>query len=121
MVILVLAGTGDGRLLARELIREGHQVLASALTDYGGRLLAQEDGCEVRVGALSADTLANLISEQGIRAVVDATHPYAENITALAVEVCQRGGISYLRYRRAETPLPRASPGARGRHLGRGR
>ncbi|KKM13086.1 hypothetical protein SY88_00580 [Clostridiales bacterium PH28_bin88] len=105
-MILVLAGTGDGRLLVGQLVAEGHRVLASSLTEYGGRLLEQEGACQVRTGALAQDGLAALIRQYGVRAIVDATHPYAERISVEAQEACRQAGIPYLRHRREETALP---------------
>jgi len=106
MVILVLAGTGDGRLLVRQLVAEGHRVLASTLTEYGGWLLEQEGACQVRTGPLSLDELTALIHHYGAKVLVDATHPYAERVSTQAQEACRYAGIPYLRYRREETMLP---------------
>lgn len=105
MVILVLAGTKDGRQLARTLQARGYAVLVSVVTPYGATL-AGADGLAVTVGALDEAALAALIHRERITYVIDATHPYAVGISATAQKVCRSLGIPYLRYERASSPLP---------------
>ncbi|MGL5511787.1 MAG: precorrin-6A/cobalt-precorrin-6A reductase, partial [Sporomusa sp.] len=52
-MILVLAGTVDGRDLAARLIKAGHQVLVAVVSDYG-RTLAKLPGGDVHTGPLTA-------------------------------------------------------------------
>ncbi|MGO8684918.1 MAG: precorrin-6A reductase, partial [Thermoleophilia bacterium] len=102
-MILVLGGTSDARDLAAELRRAGYKVLLSVVSEYGARL-AQVDASGVRSGALDETTLEPLLDE--VQAVVDATHPFAEQISALAAAACGRRGQPYLRYERPSTKLP---------------
>lgn len=110
-MILVLAGTGDGRVLAERLVAEGYRVLASAATPYGGEILRSVHGLEVREGALDRGSLLSLVRERGVKGILDATHPFAVEITKLACDVARCCGISYLRWERkphrvaAEHPL----------------
>jgi precorrin-6A/cobalt-precorrin-6A reductase len=55
---------------------------------------------EHRQGALPAVELQALIRERGIRAIVNATHPYASHIRATAPRVAEAEGIAYLNYLR---------------------
>ncbi|MFA4966487.1 MAG: precorrin-6A/cobalt-precorrin-6A reductase, partial [Thermoleophilia bacterium] len=102
-MILLLGGTSDARALAAELRAGGHEVLLSVVTEYGARL-AGSDADAVRQGALGEDELARLVGDAA--AVVDATHPFAAEISRLAAAACGRAGRPYLRYERAATELP---------------
>ena len=101
-MILVLGGTSDARALAGELERAGYAVLVSTVSDYGARLAAPS-GADVRSGALDEAELARLVV--GADAVIDATHPFAEKISAAAAAACARGGRPYLRVRRPAAEL----------------
>ncbi len=64
-----------------------------------------------RVGGFGGEAgFLRVLREEGIGAVVDATHPFAERITARTVDVCAREGVPYLRL---ERPGWTAGPGDR--------
>ncbi len=102
MKILVLAGTADGRQLAQELLQRGYAVTVSVLTGYGAELAAAV-GLTTRFGALDEDSLRDLLLSGGFQAVVDATHPYATNITALARNVCHNMQLPFFCWERPST------------------
>lgn len=99
-MILILAGTKDGRLLAGELTAAGYPVLASSVSQYGGSLLQGETGGEVRTGPLNEEELVNLIRERGIRMVIDATHPFAVQVRQNARQACEQTQVPRLRFER---------------------
>lgn len=105
-MILVLAGTQDGRELAARLVAAGYEVLASAATEYGGELLRIAPGVKVRDGKLDEDSLTQLILSQGVQGLLDATHPFATGISTLARDVADRCGVPYLRWERQQSDLP---------------
>ena len=96
--ILILGGTREGRDLAELLVAGGHDVI----TSLAGRVTRPAHiAGEVRVGGFGgAEGLAAWLLDNGIERVVDATHPFAEKISANAVTACQRTGISLLRIAR---------------------
>lgn len=104
-MILVLAGTKDGRDLIVLLDKVGHKVMASVFSDYG-RQLIQLDHILIHAGPLDADGLVGLIIRNDISMVVDASHPYAVNVSQNAMLACQTTGIHYLRYERPSIPMP---------------
>lgn len=109
-MILVLAGTVDGRDLVKMLAEQGREVIACAATAYGGKLLAGSGAKMVIDRPLDKKELASLIGQSGITAVIDATHPFAEVISANAAGVCREKGVRYICYRRpvlkmVENPL----------------
>jgi len=104
-MILVLAGTRDGRELAAELTLKGYSVLTTVVSTYG-RELAEANGLSVTDGVLDEAGLAEVLGNKGVKLVVDATHPYAANVSRNAMAACERLGVRYLRYERPTAPLP---------------
>jgi precorrin-6A/cobalt-precorrin-6A reductase len=94
--VLILGGTSEARDLAARLApRPGLRVVSS----LAGRVRdpALPAG-EVRIGGFGgADGLAAWITAQHVSAVVDATHPFAEGISANAAAACARTGVPLLR------------------------
>ena len=105
-MILVLAGTVEGRQLALALQGEGHQLVASVCTPYGRDLMLKSGVKQVRQGALEFQELFALLKKGGFRLIVDATHPYAVTISRYSMVAAQRLGIPYLRLERAFQVLP---------------
>ncbi|MDA8233264.1 MAG: precorrin-6A reductase [Clostridia bacterium] len=105
-MILVLGGTADSRMVVRELKKAGYPVMVSVVSHYGGALASGESPDEVLIQALDAGKLTELLRGLKIRAVVDATHPYARNISAMALRICQELGVKYLRFSRPGASLP---------------
>jgi precorrin-6A/cobalt-precorrin-6A reductase len=98
-MILVLGGTAEARELAGALDAAGVQVTSS----LAGRVSRPRlPAGEVRVGGFGgSEALARWLTEHGVAAVIDATHPFAERISASAVTACPRVGVPLLRLQRA--------------------
>ena len=101
-MIFVLAGTQDGREIVRLLLEQGHDVAASVVSSYGGELLAHACGqrCLINDKPLDEAALKDYLQEHDIRLLVDASHPYAANVSRNAIAVCQVLSIPYIRYER---------------------
>ena len=104
-MILVLAGTQDGRKITDILAQAGLAVMVSVVSDYG-RQLAETGKVAVNACPLTLDGLVELIRHQGISLVLDASHPYAVNVSQNAMSACAVTGIKYLRYERPAVPFP---------------
>ncbi len=96
---LVLAGTKDSREVIRTLKSLNEAVIASVTTDYGYQLFSQL-GVEVIQTSFTKDSLKDLIITKEIGEVIDATHPFAVEISTLASQVCSEIGIDYLYFQR---------------------
>ncbi|MEV8593799.1 cobalt-precorrin-6A reductase [Streptomyces sp. NPDC052012] len=105
--VLILGGTTEARELAAELAsRPGTKVT----TSLAGRVTRPgEVAGEVRVGGFGgAQGLADWLRAQGVCAVVDATHPFAEQITGNAARAADLTGLPLVVLRR---PGWRPGPG----------
>lgn len=97
-MILVLGGTAEARELAAALYADGVPVTSS----LAGRVSRPRlPAGETRIGGFGGPGgLARWIAEHDVRAVVDATHPFAQRISASAVRACRRVGVPLLRLER---------------------
>ena len=98
MTVLLLGGTGEARELAVLLVEAGVDVVSS----LAGRVQRPRLPVgEVRMGGFGGvDGLRAWLADRDVRAVVDATHPFAEGISANAVEACAASGVPLLRLAR---------------------
>lgn len=100
MTLLLLAGTTEARQIAARLAENKRPVMASLagavrdLPDYPVPL---------RVGGFGGDAgFAQVVQDRGIRAVLDATHPFAARITERTARLCLARGLPYARLSRPE-------------------
>lgn len=98
-MILFLAGTSDARELAIEIQKAGYPVLATVVTESAAKSL-MDVGISTQVGRLTSSDIASLIREKGFRAVVDASHPFAEEASKNALQGAQDVNVPYIRYER---------------------
>lgn len=97
-MILVLGGTAEARELATALDAAGVPVTSSLAGRVARPRLPAGD---VRIGGFGGpEALARWLQEHGVVAVVDATHPFAERISASAAAACPRAGVPLLRLER---------------------
>ena len=104
-MIFVAAGTQDGRELAGALLSAGYPVTASVVSSYGEKLLERYPGLIINDKPLDAAALEAYIREHGVRLFVDASHPYAANVSQNAMQACHAADIPYIRYERRSVPI----------------
>lgn len=98
MTVLLLGGTAESRGLAERLVARGVRVVTALAGDVAEPLLPVG---EVRVGGFGGSGgLAAYLRENEVTKVVDATHPFAAQITANAVAACAATGVPLLRLSR---------------------
>ena len=108
MKALVFAGTTEGREAALMLARRGISVMAFTATDYGHEVLdGAADGLQnlaVESGRLSEEQIRELLmGEAPDTLVIDATHPYAAQVTANIRRACVDAQKRYIRIVRKST------------------
>ena len=95
MKILLFGGTTEGRLLALELAKRGYDVTVSVATNLGAEELAGAQGLTLRVGRMDRGGMETVLP--GFDLALDATHPYAAEVTKNLREACEATGTAYLR------------------------
>ncbi|RJX24715.1 MAG: precorrin-6A reductase [Dethiobacter sp.] len=99
-MIMVLAGTKEGRKIAGSLEEAGFPVLATAVSSYGSLLLRQNLHGMILSGGLDEENLARVMVENHVKLVIDATHPFAVNASRNVMAACTRLNIPLLRFER---------------------
>ena len=106
--ILIFGGTTEGRLLAEYCHLQEIEAYVSVVSGYGADLLPESEYLHVLSGRMAGEAMEGFMKRASIRAVFDATHPYAAEATRNIKEACSRAGVSYLRITResaaAENP-----------------
>ena len=100
--VFLIAGTQDGRKLAELLLEKNFDVTASVVSDYGRKLLETCAGLKINDKPLDEDELEKILREGNFKFLIDASHPYAKNISANAIDAAKAVQIVYIRYERAE-------------------
>lgn len=99
---IVFAGTTEGYALC-EFLAENHvPVYACAATEYGGSLLKENEFLHVSAGRLKTEDMEELFQREAPEIVLDATHPYAAEVTKNIRTACENGSIRYQRVLRPE-------------------
>lgn len=96
--VLILAGTAEARALADLLCGDGIPTISS----LAGRVSRPRvPAGELRVGGFGGpEALAAWLALHSIAAVVDATHPFAAQISRSARQATSHGGVPLLRLER---------------------
>ncbi|GLR95688.1 MULTISPECIES: cobalt-precorrin-6A reductase [Bradyrhizobium] len=96
---LILGGTADASLLAAEVARAG----IGAVYSYGGRTRAPADQpLPTRIGGFGGVSgLADYIRRENITHVIDATHPFAAEMSRNAIVACAETGTPLIALERS--------------------
>ncbi len=109
-MIWIIGGTKDSREIFEKLMEEtDRNILVSTATEYGGKLLEEyirknEDGkrkLKVISEKLNEEQMKKLIQKESINLIVDASHPYAVNVSSSVIKVTDKMNVKYIRFERA--------------------
>ena len=106
--VLLLGGTNEAHDVAKALINAGFRPLSSLA---GVTASPHMPVGEVRRGGFGGEEgLAQYVNRENLGAIIDATHPYAAQISRHAHGAAQRAKVPYLRLERTQW---RTEPGDR--------
>lgn len=95
MKILIFSGTTEGHALCRFLARHAICAQVFVATTYGEAVMEPLPGITVHTGRLTTSEMATYMSSQTM--VIDATHPYACEVTEHIQQACKITQAEYLR------------------------
>lgn len=104
-MLLIFGGTTEGRRLCEALSAAGRKAEAFIATEYGANLLRDLPGITLRTGRLNVAAMIAAIQAAEGTVVIDATHPYARDVTRNLVQACAETGTEYIRVLRDERSL----------------
>lgn len=99
-MIFMLAGTSDARELAIQIKKRGWDVRATVVTESAAKSL-NEAAIQTKIGRLTSEQMTEFIKDNHFQAIVDASHPFAEEASKNAQSAAEATGIPYIRYERA--------------------
>lgn len=103
--VLVFGGTTEGREIATWLGGRGTcKVVVSSATEYGGSLVEGLPNVESITGRLRQEDMERLMRDGSFACVVDATHPYATDVSASAARAADACGVPLYRVLREDAP-----------------
>lgn len=97
--VMIFAGTTEGRRLAERLADAQIPCIVCVATEYGKMVMPEREWIKIHKGRLSREQMEALMEENGISVVVDATHPFAQEVTENIKKVAR---VPYLRLLRSE-------------------
>lgn len=95
--VLIFAGTTEGIELCRLLAQNEIPTYACVATEYGSLSYEQSSCLHVNAGRMDRTEMENLMRELQPELVLDATHPYAAEVTQNIRSACEQAGFSYHR------------------------
>lgn len=95
--VLIFAGTTEGRRLTEYLARRGVSVYTCVATQYGKSLVPDRENVTVSSRCMEWEEMCTLIQIFGPDCVIDATHPFAVEVTANIRKACDRCAVRLLR------------------------
>ncbi|MEO2263611.1 precorrin-6A reductase [Dorea sp. YH-dor228] len=103
--ILIFGGTTEGRKLAEYLVKRQVQVHVCVATSYGESLLPEDTNITVSHNRMDCEEMQQFIRKYRPRYVVDATHPYAKEVTENLRTACEQCNADYLRLVRESSQM----------------
>lgn len=98
--VLIFAGTTEGRTLSEYLSENRIEHTVCVATEYGEEVLSASPYMTIHQGRMGVSEMEKLMQTGSFEAVVDATHPYAVEVTANIREASQEAKLPYLRLKR---------------------
>ena len=80
--LLIFAGTTEGRKLSEYLAEAGIAHTVCVATEYGEIVLKPHSLVTVHQGRMNQEEIEKFLQSWQFAAVIDATHPYATEVTA---------------------------------------
>ena len=118
--VLIYAGTTEGRELAQELAKERIYCDISVATEYGRQIMDEKISPYICIlqGRMTAEQMRRKYESEQYLAVVDATHPFATEVSVNIRESLRGLDIPYFRLGREKIPGEAGERQAGGRQAG---
>ncbi len=95
-----ILGTSEGRKILSLINKYTDNIAVTTATTYGGQLLKEFKIKNLNTKPLNKEEMLNWIKNNRINILVDASHPYAQEVTKTALECANDLNIKYVRYER---------------------
>ena len=99
----VFAGTADGRKIGELLADAGAMVTICVATEYAFELIEEKENLTVHTGRLNEAEMEDFLESGEFDVVIDATHPYAKEVTENIIKAAGSADVEYRRLIRPGT------------------
>lgn len=93
-------GTGEGREILASINAYTDEIVVSTATQYGYEIYKDFKAKYFNYKPLNEEQFEQLVKDFGIKVFVDASHPYASEVSKTVINVCEKMNIDYIRYER---------------------
>ena len=100
--IVVFGGTIEGRLIAEAFQNTKLNIHICVATEYGAELLPDSYNIHIHQGRMNEVEMEKFLSGLSAAYCLDATHPYAAEVTENIYNACKNIGLTYIRVLRKE-------------------
>lgn len=111
MKIIIFSGTTEGRILSDRLTKDCMPHIVSVASEYGKEMMEENAFAEIYVGRMDANEIIGFLTEREFSEedmVIDATHPFATEVTSNIKVAVESFGVSLIRViREEEKELPK--------------
>jgi cobalt-factor III methyltransferase len=105
-LLWLFSGTSDGNQIAKDLIAKNCCLKVFVATEYGRNVAAQTLPLEmIQAGRLTVDDIFESGRIDVPEKVIDATHPFAMEVSKNLMEFCRVRKIPYIRFERPEESI----------------
>ena len=107
--VVIFGGTTEGRLLSERLSEAGRAHVVCVAGKYGEELLAETDFARIRTGRMDEEEMLRFFAAEGMGEddlILDATHPYATQVTENIRKAAEKTGAAYVRIIRERGMYP---------------
>lgn len=98
---VIFSGTSEGKTLCRQLSQAGLSAEVCVATEYGKEVMPELNGITVHTGRMTAPEMTEFL--RGAQVVIDATHPYAVEVSKNIRAACAQVSCRYIRLLRPKT------------------
>ncbi|GAB4233496.1 MAG: cobalt-precorrin-6A reductase [Elainellaceae cyanobacterium] len=106
MAIWLIGGTQESAELAQQIIKVGLPCVVTVTTASARSLYPATPGLQLRVGGLSTEQISDFLQAYQVGCILDASHPFAVEISRLAIATARQLQLPYLRYERPGISAP---------------
>lgn len=103
--VICFAGTTEGKEMISYLCENKIETIGCIATEYGQALLAPSEFLTTYAKRMDENEMEEFFVKEQPNFIIDATHPFATEVTKNIKSAAKRGDIPYLRLLREEDPI----------------
>lgn len=104
-LLWLFSGTSDGNEIAKDLISRNYNLKVFVATEYGRKVALETLPPHIiETGRMNKSEIFERADREPPSQVIDATHPYALEISKNLMSFCDTRKTNYIRYERPEEP-----------------